>query len=231
MGLLATFRLAGVLYEPATASVLESIVLDTVEWELERPGGAIGVGDDVESRYNDDNALIIQDIHVGNYHPDYFSIGYGRSPLVDLSANVTASVRVGFVKEVSLVFRESNESSRLNFYEEHQLMKFKNLSRTDLKDWATEAYVNMSGINSPSNVGFQAPIDWVLYSPYDQTHQLEITSRITYYNGTIYKRIVQPFRFKLFGDNNNSFDTAQEVHEGVYERLFIGPPVVADERD
>jgi len=229
LSLLATFKLISILYQPATAIVSETIVLDTLKWEVERPASLYDVWDKIEGRYGDEDITILQHFLATSY--DYSDICY-RSPSFRLEANVTATVKIGYVESVSVVFRENNESALIDIGPDWPYnTKVENLSIIGVEDLKSEAFINMSGTDRPSSISFWSEIYWALYSAYNQTHQLDITSEITYYNGTVFKKIVQPFQLKLVADDNNSFDTAQEIHEGIYERLFIGPPVVADERD
>ena len=46
---------------------------------------------------------------------------------------------------------------------------------------------------------------------------MEIDAKITYFNGTIYKEIVQPFNLTIGPDNNNSFENAEEIGFGQHE--------------
>jgi hypothetical protein len=88
--------------------------------------------------------------------------------------------------------------------------------------------MDLAGINYPTQVSLVIPFDWILYSPSNQTHILEVQSEVTYYNGSVYNKIVQPFEIIAESDNNNSFQTAMEVNEGNYTRLCLGGSDLTD---
>jgi len=219
VGLLVTFRLTGVLQEPLTITISETKTLEAVNWELERPAAMIGIRDTVKSFYNDMSLLMNSSIIVGHYD----STSRYDSSYVTLVANVTALTSNGHIHSLNLTISEKDyPNTKINFFEEHQLMKFENLSRTEFKDWARTVFVNLTGVNHPRGVSFFAPIDWVLYSFQHQVHTLEMIFEVTYYNGTAYKKIVQPFLLKIGPDDNNSFETADAIEQGVNAWLYLG---------
>jgi len=216
VALLGTFLLTRLLSEPIT--IAETTTLETVKWESEKPYAMINIKDNASSLYNGD-IMIIQSIEIDDYRPG----------IVDLLVNITASVTNGYIKDVRLVFRENYENARINFFEDYQLMKLENLSITGFKDWAREISINLTGVNRPSNVYFWAPVQWFLYSLENQTSRLDVFSEVVYFNGAVYKQVVQPFQLNIVPDNNDSFETAQEIHEGYYPRLYTSQ--IGDEKD
>ena len=211
VSLLAIFRLTGVLHEPVMVS--ETTTLETIKWEFERPGYGVNIWERIETAY-DDGLSMAQSVFVGDYHDG--ASRYGSSDYVLLTTNVTATVRDGYIESVHWVFREDCENARINFFEEHQFFRLENLSIVDLKDWSKQVFVNLSGVNRPTSVYFWAPVDWVLQSPGNQTHRMEIISEVTYFNGTAYRKVVQPFQLKIGPDANNSFERAQKIEPGSF---------------
>jgi len=219
VSLLVSFRLTGILSGPI--AIAETITLETVKWESERPNALINLREKAQSFYDGDIA-IDQSIGIHHYDPDDW--GYGGSSRVSLTVNITSSVPVGYISNIRLNFLENYENARINFFGDHQLMNLGNLSITGFKDWARDVFVNLTGLNRPNKVYFWAPVHWVLRSQNNQTHLLDVVSETVYFNGTVYKKVVQPFLLKIGPDENNSFETAEEIHEGNYPKLFLGPP-------
>lgn len=226
VGLLTTLRLTGILQGPITIS--ETITLEAVKREIERPYATIDIEEKDQSLYDGDIA-INQRIDVASY--DQHNWDYGGSSAVVLPVNVTASITLGYIENVRLTFYDSYLNARINFFEEHQLLKLQNLSIVNLKDWASEAFIILNGVNRPGRVSLWAPVHWVFRSQNNQTHKLDVLSEVVYFNGTVHKNVVQPFEFKIAPDNNDSFETAQEIHDGHYPKLFIGPPDIGDVKD
>ena len=219
MSLLAIFKLTGVLHEPTI--VPETTTLETIKREFERPRLRVEIRETAEGSYRDNNASILYSVFMGGYYEG--SARYGSSDYVLLTTNVTATVREGYIESVHWVFREDYENARINFFEEHQFFQLENLSIVDLKDWSKQVFINLSGVNRPTSVYFWTPVDWVLRSPYNQTHRMEIISEVTYFNGTAYRKVVQPFYLKIRPDDTNSFDTADTINSGTtYTKLYLG---------
>lgn len=114
-----------------------------------------------------------------------------------------------------LVFREEHKNARVRFFEEDQL-RFVSLSVANLKNWDREVFINLTGINQPKKVAFQARlIHWILRSPNNRTYEMEAFLEITYFNGTVYKNVIQPFQFTMLShDDNDSFEAADEIKIG-----------------
>lgn len=222
VGLLEAFKVTGVLREPTTPiTVSQTTTLETVGWEVERPDGDLNIQERIESMLEDEDVCVSQGILIGSYDPE--SGRYGGSDSLLLTVNVTATVQKGYVESVYLAFFEHYENARIDFFEAHQLLRFENLSIVDLKDWSQQVFINLSGVNRPNGVCLWAPVDWVLRSPNNQTHQMEIAFEVIHFNGTVYKKVVQPCHLKIGPDDNNSFETADEISNGMtYSMLYLG---------
>jgi hypothetical protein len=226
IGLLATFRFGGVLKEPLTIS--ENKTLDAVSLSIERPAKIIDIGDLLKHVYNGDvsaNYVIFIDDYHGN------SSDYGGSDVINMQVNVTASIGKGFIHSANITFWENYESSFVNFFEDIAWPKdyayVENLSIISRKDWlikpGLKAFVELVGLNNPKSVSFSCFVEWVLRSPQNYKHQLEVRFELVYFNGTAYKRLVQPCLLKIGPDDNNSFDKAEEIVVGKTYKFYIGP--------
>lgn len=228
VSLLITFRLTGMLPEPEeTITIVETTNLEAVKWEFERPAGKVKIWEKVGTTYDDEVSVVFA-AFIGSYHqkhPDY------GAPSLHMAANGTAVVQNGFIESVRVIVSEEYEPS---FVDWKQLWwgpnaVIRNLSVVDYVDWRDvelqgnmKALVDFAGINRPSSISFRAPFGWVLLSPSNQTHQLDLISEVVYFNGTVYKKLVQPFQLRIIGhDDNDSFEKADEITFGSL-KAYVG---------
>jgi hypothetical protein len=230
VSLLVTFRLTGVLHGPV--AIAESTVLDVIMWEAERPdtpSNPLNIMDGVyiNSLYENEIKLA-QWILVADYDPS--SEEYSGLPEVTLNFNLTASTPKGYIHSINLTAEEKNYAyawvdchQELLLCEEYKPC---NLTVNDFQDCHTglnqTAFIHLAGVNYPSKVSFWVPFRWLFYGPYNQTHVLNVTSELIYYNGTVFKKVVQPFQLKFGPDDNNTPETAMKIHEGNYSGLYLG---------
>jgi len=225
VALLTTFKITGVLREPAT--IAETKTLEPVEWEIERPSSTIDIDDTVKNLHNDGNVLIDSAVFIGHY-VNHFS-DYGSSDFVNLLVNVTATLQAGFISSVNITFWEDYENSEAEFFEVNAWPKFyshvENLSIIDYAHhlWGKglKAFMELAEVNRPKSVDFGGIVHWILGSPQNHTNQMEVDVELVYFNGTAYKKTVQPFLLEIGPDDNNSFETADEVTVEAYP-LYIG---------
>ena len=225
IGLLVALRPWEILKEPLTIS--ENKTLDVVSWSLERPLADIGIGDSLTRIYREDlSANFTAFIDDYNTPPNEYGSDY-----LDIPIKITASVDKGFIHFVNITFWEDYEGSQVDIFSAEswsQYAHIENLSITRyihlfLKGRGLKAFVELAGVNHPNNVSFGFFAHWILRSPKNYTNQLEIRFELIYFNGTAYKRIVQPFLLKAGPDDNNSFEKAQEITaNGTYSMLYIG---------
>jgi hypothetical protein len=223
MGLLATFRLTGVLREPP--SVFMTTVLDTSKCEFERPDSDFHIPCRLNSFYENDIELNQEIDRIMFYRLNWMD----DSDHVSFILSMDASAQIGFAYSVNITMREEYENSLVYFDEIASwpgiFYNPKNLTLADcvefIRGTGTKAFMTLVNANLSKSVHFDGKIDWVLESTWNMTHSLEVELDVVYYNGTVYQRIVQPFSIKITHDDNNSFQTATEINEGNYSG-YIG---------
>jgi hypothetical protein len=229
VGLFTTFRLTGVLPEPTTVS--ESVVLNTVQWQSIRPDGDIHIDKNVTASFNGEINLSHTILIFAYYRLDE---DYG-SDSVYLSMNESAALEKGFVNNVNVTFQEDYGNSEIDLRDVPiwygsssgmQPLWDGNLTVSsyahELGGSGTKAFLDLSGLGQPKSVSFGTFVHWVLGSPQNQTHLLNVTMETTYYNGTGFERIVQPFQLKIAPGESNSVQTATEIDAGTYADLYLG---------
>jgi len=221
VSLLVSFRLSGILHEPPIIS--ETKTLETISWNLERPSTMITIGDELKNFYSDkeisSQCLVLIDRYDDSWE-------YGENEAIKMTVNITVAALKGHIETVYITFYEDYEKSKINFFEFHQLPKLENLKVTDYKEWredSLKAFIELVGIDKPRSASFWMPVHWVLCSPQDQHHQMNITIELVYFNSTVYKKLVYPFRLEVTPDNNDSFQTATEIAlNKTYSKLYLG---------
>lgn len=216
MILLATLRLTRILQEPLVIS--ETKTLEAVKWEIERPHRLIDVKHTVKSFYSDEDISINYSVFVHGFHRE-----------ISMSVNTTATANQGFIGGLNITFWEDYNNSEVRFFQVHAWPKIyshvENLSIDDyahhLQGRGLKAFIELVGLNHPKRVHFHGVVQWFLRSPKNQTHQMEIATELIYFNGTAYKKIVQSFQLEVRPDDNNSFETAEQIEEETYPWLYV----------
>lgn len=224
VSLLVAFRLTGLFHGPL--SISESKVLEMAKLEVERPDDMADITEGVNNTYEDEYASINCSIF------EYAIFDNILHMRLDLSAAIVQ----GFVSNINLTFWEDFEDSRIYFGDDviHGHLSYaENLSIGDYVEFhqksGLKAFLELTGENQSKKVQFYHFMEWWLSSPQNYTHQMAINVEFIYFNGTVYREIIQPFQLILSLDNNNSFDTATQLAMQDYlAKQYIGGEDKAD---
>jgi hypothetical protein len=204
--------------------------LTPATWETEKAAGSpYLVPENINASYEGDIALMdnIQIIYPG------YDLGFDNLDGPVLAVNATATLQRGFIYSVNVTFWENYSDSAVAFQHSDELQSLtQNLTLLSLSDfWRTghrgsglKAFLTLAATNQSKSVHFYTDdVSWRLFSPFNQTHQMEVDVEIIYYNGTSFERLVQPFLLKISSDNNNTFQDATLISEGTnYTNLYVG---------
>lgn len=197
VGVLVSLRLTGVLQEPIIIS--ETIPLETIKWTFERPNQTVDIFKVVETFYNNDGLTANPKIHIWDYVDRPYGGYYFDCLYMAISINSTITNQDGFIESVYVILNK-DQSSQINWMDTD--FHFENLSlleRVYGYKSNMQAYVKLTGANHSNSVYFSSRVDWSLISPNNQTHQMEVAYELTYFNGTVYKKVVQPFQLRIIG--------------------------------
>jgi len=200
IGLFASLKLVGFL--DTSVTIAETKTLDTVNWEIPRPTRSMKISDVLEVPYANDGLSTTFSI--------IFGIGVSESPShndndylrMRLEINSIAVEPAAFIEGVSVVFHQDCQPSLVEWISNY--INFENLSLLSVSSGWTyggnfkEANIKLAGTNNPRNASFSATVEWSFLTPNTETHQMEITYELTYYNGTVYKKVIQPFQLRLY---------------------------------
>jgi len=197
--LLTSLKLGGFLDVPAT--IAETKTLNMVNWESPRPTRHRDIYDVLEAPYVNDGLSATFSIVIGYYSesPSRNDNDYLR---MQVKIDSIALESTAFIEGVSIVFHPDCQPSFIEWL--YTYIRFENLSLLGVSSGWTfgeefkEPRIRLLGTNHPHNVSFSGTVEWSLLTPNNQTHQMEITYELMYYNGTVYKKIIQPFQLKLY---------------------------------
>lgn len=201
VSILASLRLTGILQEPIAIS--ETITLEAIKWEFERPEDYMHIDHILESKYVDDGLSVAFRLIVGIYEENS-TVRYGADYIaLGVSINSTATKPNANIKNIYVVFHTVFQPSLVDWV--HTYFNYQNLSllgissgRTSEEDYQ-DAYVRLANLNNTERIRFWATAEWSLLTPNTQTHQMGVTYELIYYNGTSYKKIIQPFQLNILG--------------------------------
>ncbi|MDH7563358.1 MAG: hypothetical protein QHH24_00535 [Candidatus Bathyarchaeota archaeon] len=221
--------------------IAKTVTLEPAYWELERPEGDV----DIDISHRAENIVASNELSanlsaIPRCHLDGSEL-YAAVDEILVWVTARVSMKSGFVTSMNVSFFENSGPVKVTYSSERGSdygLKYVNLKVESyascinnpwLLENETRAFVFMKGVSQPKNVSFADGFHLCLQRPYNQTHQVSLRIEVTYLNGSVFKRLIQPFEFKVSPDDNNTFDTAQEVAgNGTYPRLFIGGYDVTD---
>lgn len=198
VSLLASFKLTGLLGEPAT--ITETITLQPVTWMFGRPYNYTVFDNNLQAPYSSDCMTGTFELDVVRYAESEGA--WPASVCLVVGINLTTNKNVS-IENVYLTFNDTYGGSDLVFQRTNVDYQFVNLSLVEIVDGSSGvnnyAYISLAGLNHPSHVYLSWVTYWELSSLHTQDHELNATYEVTYYNGTSYNEIVQPFIVQISG--------------------------------
>jgi hypothetical protein len=225
--------MANVTPEPATVS--DTVVLNAATWKTERPDHNAIIMDTVRADTTYEHGISTRQSVLVEYYYSNFLLD---SDVVYIIVNVTANVETGFVHSVNITFNENYENSGVELFQiQHWsdpwslFCHIANLSIVGYGDFTSlslpmgtkgvKAFVAAESLNQSMSVHIDGIAGWFLMSPQWRTHYMQIMTEIIYYDGTAFRRVLQPFDLEIGPDDNNDWETAAEIHEGNYTGLYL----------
>lgn len=210
-------RFAGVLPDPRWIDIQETITLETLEWKFEKPDYDVHLEKDIKSTYMEGNASYIQVNLLFYYEKEFLYLGNS----LGIHVNVSTYFIEGWVETVDLNFTGDTSKNLVDIEQEYHDFYLKNLKLTGCYDFGKKrgvlASANFLNENRSCSTALILVAHWILLGPNDLTHQIAITVKVVYFNGTMHKEVIQPFTLSLYRDDNNSLEKAEEIEEGTHE--------------
>jgi hypothetical protein len=242
MSLIVSFKLSG--FAGKSLAIAETVTLEPAQWEFERPRLSIDFNDTAHEhsyilRAYPGDICLSQVMSISVFTDASM---YDDSPLLGVFLTLNGSVEGGYVENINITYTDDYTLS-------HIILDGLDKGGT-VEDWAfwqnltlaralyggsgvEKGFVSLDRVGYPDDVRLGLGSGWLMESPNNQTQQLTINVEVTYFNGTLYKKIVQPFQIRLFADDDNTFDTATEIESNQTMCGFLGfsETVQSDLRD
>jgi len=219
--LFAGFKLSAPASRPSISG--GPVSQNVVTWESERPTYIFDFEQKINSTFFD-GGWINASVLAGLFNPD--------DQFFMLDLNLTSDLNEGFVQNVTVTI-QSNSSSWVELDPANpDEMNSENLNVTSYSEGrgaigsVEKAFVEFTSENNSHQVSISVwPMWWCAFS---ETEQMNVSFATSYFNGTNYKEVVQPFSLALLSDNEHTFDTAREVVANQTVTGFIGGESEAD---
>ena len=223
IGLLATFRLTGVLHGPPTIS--RTTTADMAYWNMSRPAGILNIEEKITNTYHEDAFSSSLNIHLCTYIENDGLYFYNDDVLwFSLTANANTSF--GFIYSMHIESSETDKYAKLHFDEQElDSTELYNLTQKRVVDgtYLQKAVFEAISIGQPKECALKMGSRvWVFFDENNLDHWVTITLEIVYFDGAIYRQVSIPIRLGILLDNNDSFETAFEIQPGTYPKLFLG---------
>lgn len=232
VGLLVALRLASLTREPLTP---ETVQAEAVSWQIDRPTKNIEIRDVVENLHKNENISTVFVIDIEGYIENDGE--YGGDDNLMFHVNISCSLTRGFIEGVDIFLVEASNKTRVSMGFNPQIRFEERLLNLSVEEWAelsysyepdgsskqlekespVKSYLKTVGVNQPSSVSLLNFFDWLLHTPNDQSHQMEVTLELTYWDQTTYKKLIMPIIMNVVADNDDSFETARPVNDGDYK--------------
>jgi hypothetical protein len=190
VGLFTGLKLAGI----GQPLKLETITLSPVAWQFNRTSGFTIIEDTPNATYADDVCWMNFSVTIGSYVPRSTRFPYTLSMGIQFAA--TALIRDFSIKSLLVTFGKDPQPSAITV--QITVSSFENLSLTGYSS-GEDASIQLLGNGSADGVNCLFGVSWYLFTSNSVTSNREITFETTYFNGTAYKRIIQPFDMTLLG--------------------------------
>lgn len=197
ISLLIAFELTGILKESPTP---ETVVLDTVSWNMTKASEMVSINEKVESIYEDNSGVVSVNftIHIGPYL--YYT---SRAPydMLDFSVYCSANTSLGFIHSVNINFSRTDSNSIVNPINDEGLIENNNLNIVKFDSKATptsEAQITAKATGRPNATFLRLTVEWYfLKEDRIANHWATITLGTIIFNGTAYIKTVMPIELQV----------------------------------
>jgi hypothetical protein len=199
-----------VLFAPSNIQAAEVTTSSPVTWECSKFSYYLGINENLSASLSLDQGYVNETVLLGSW-----------SERVTFGLNITANLRQGYIENLNTTCQGDCLASTVEFFDLGNLSgkyftaEWKNLTVRTYDDYlrgsTLKAYISLNGANNPKEVSSHLYFVWSVNSPQNQTEQLTLDVEATYFNGTVVKKVIQPFQITLQRNDNKSFETAREI--------------------
>lgn len=189
----SAYFVAGLFNRPPT--ITETRTLNTVTWNATRTTDMFQRFDQfLTPKYADNEISASYLLTVAEYTGDTSLLGcpYMGVP-IEVTANLVSST--GFIYDVNISYHQADIVNWAPPTNASTPARADGLSMTTVYG-GSDAFMCLSGQNHSRSVNLAAAPQWY-FSSNSTVHSLRVDISITYFNGTTYKKLVQPFQCDL----------------------------------
>jgi hypothetical protein len=196
ISLLTMFRFAGVLHEPPLP---ETITVNEATWIIERPSSHVYVDERVENNFTSDVLSAKLSVFIGAYEENARYIPFewgsvGRDGVI-FRPYINLTFTQGSIESILISFHPSETTVALYVHSSVPPLREHNLTVTEIEpsEWAEnhgDAFIKAEASRSPC--GLDTQVYWVFDDENNQSHQLEVTLEIVYFNENASQEITIP---------------------------------------
>jgi hypothetical protein len=191
VSLLTAFKLTGTI---GSAAVVETSTLNPVDWHFPRPTEAYDINNTLTASHSSNELSLNTSILLTYYSK---AASHDDNDFMGMWLFISSAVNSnGFVQSVDVQFHEDPQRSIISWHPAFLTPENLSIQRVNY-GWINEAYISLTNPNRTRDISFSGSADWCFLTPPNVTHQMLVTYEITYYNGTVFKRVIQPFQLKL----------------------------------
>ena len=196
VGLLAAFRLTGVLREPAT---VKRITLETATLTLVRPTETTEkMIQSVQNQWTQGNTSVTVGVEILAYGEGFASPPYNGRDSLNFRTYVNATSKSGYFSSILLSFHPLDSNSLVFLDTNPWSLEALNASIVGVRYYGTsetEAYAKINAFNSSCRINDQ--IYWIFLDENDQSHDLQITVQVAYTGETSDQIISIPINLEI----------------------------------
>lgn len=160
----------------------------------------ITINESVCSVYTNNDIAVKQKVFIAEYVPRFLD-----DPYLDLAMEIDLTVtnKDEFIHYVYLTFQDPKPREVILL---PTMLNPINLTIVDVRYGGVECYINLASVDYAREAYFSIQLfHWFLRTPSTQNSIIRIMVEITYFNGTAYNRLIQPFELTASAvkDSNN----------------------------
>jgi len=191
-----------VIFAPKGMEIAETVALDPVAWNFQRPVEASGNSTFINEtlRFPFSNGGLQMESNL-------WLFVYMDRPFMDLWDSLEFQLCIeakvihskSFIDSVFIIAHKGNETC-VDWHETDTVVG--NLSIVDIEDGylkSSLACIRLEGKNNPRSIYAETIAHWELLTPNSESHKLEIMIEVVYFDGSDYRKVVQPFQLNIIG--------------------------------
>jgi len=196
--------------ELAKLSSAETVVLDPLTQESQRfapfPFGGLKYDQLMSRSYFDDGS-----INASVYIYEYL-LG-----AIDLGLNVTVDLNEGYLLNINVTTQSAEPLSHVDargYNDFGEVLDIYTKGVTLLASSPRSSFIGADGFNHTRQAQLRIHPTWYITSPENQTEEATLRADVTYFNGSVYKKVIFPFLLTEFGCINTNIENAEKIAVG-----------------